>query len=262
MPRQSLLTAAVAWFGYLFLIAPSLVVIPMSFNNSSELIFPPTTFSLRLYREFFFGGDWMSAVRQSFVVAVLTTIVSVGIGIPAAYALVRGEFPGRRLIGMVLMAPMLVPAIAVALGLYLYFSSLGLNGTTLALTLSHSILTVPFVMIIAMSSLRHISPSLEVAARVMGATPSMVFRRVVLPLLAPAAVAGALFAFLISFDEVVVAYFVSGVGTTTLPVKMYSSIHWEVSPVLPVVSTLLTALSLLICALGAALQRTEGRTDG
>jgi putative spermidine/putrescine transport system permease protein len=261
MSRQSPLTIAVAWACYAFLIAPSLIVIPMSFNNSSELIFPPTTFSLRLYREFFGGADWMSAMRQSFVVAVLTTIVSVTIGIPAAYALARAEFPGKRLLGMVLMAPILVPTIAVALGLYLYFSSLGLNGSTLALVLGHSILTVPFVMVIAMSSLRHISPNLEVAAKVMGAGQLTIFRRVVLPLLAPAGLAGALFAFLISFDEVVVAWFVSGIGTTTLPVKMYSAIHWEVSPVLPVVSTLLTGLSLLVCALGASLQKKE-RSDG
>ncbi|MBL8670094.1 MAG: ABC transporter permease [Alphaproteobacteria bacterium] len=233
----------------------------MSFNNSSELIFPPTTFSLRLYREFVGGADWMSATRQSFLVASLTTAVSVAVGIPAAYALARADFPGRRLLGMVLLAPMLVPTIAVALGLYLYFSSLGLSGSTLALVLGHSILTVPFVMVIAMASLRHIDANLEVAAKVMGAGQMTVFRRVVLPLLAPAAVAGALFAFLISFDEVVVAWFVSGIGTATLPVKMYSAIHWEVSPVLPVVSTLLTGLSLVVCTAGAALQKKD-RADG
>ena len=261
MPRQSLLTIAAAWACYAFLIAPSLIVIPMSFNNSSELIFPPTTFSLRLYREFVGGADWMSATRQSFLVASLTTAVSVAVGIPAAYALARADFPGRRLLGMVLLAPMLVPTIAVALGLYLYFSSLGLSGSTLALVLGHSILTVPFVMDIAMASLWHIDANLEVAAKVMGAGQMTVFRRVVLPLLAPAAVAGALFAFLISFDEVVVAWFVSGIGTATLPVKMYSAIHWEVSPVLPVVSTLLTGLSLVVCTAGAALQKKD-RADG
>lgn len=257
MPRLSIFTMALAWLCYVFLVAPSLIVIPMSFNNSSELIFPPTTFSLRLYREFLGGADWIAAVKQSFIVAALTTIVSVAVGIPAAYALSRAEFKGKRLLGMLLLAPMLVPTIAVALGLYLYFSTFGLNGTTTGQVLGHSILTVPFVMVIAASNLRHISVNLEIAARVMGAGQLLVFRRVVLPLLAPAIVAGALFAFLISFDEVVVAWFISGIGTTTLPVKMYSAIHWEVSPVLPVVSTLLTVLSLLICAIGAALQRGD-----
>lgn len=261
MPKLSIFTIGFAWACYAFLVAPSLIVIPMSFNNSSELIFPPTTFSLRLYREFLGGADWISAMKQSFVVAAFTTIVSIAVGIPAAYALSRAEFRGKKLLGMMLLAPMLVPTIAVALGLYLYFSTFGLNGTTAALVMGHSILTVPFVMVIATSNLRHINVNLEVAARVMGASQLMVFRRVVLPLLAPAIIAGALFAFLISFDEVVVAWFVSGIGTSTLPVKMYSAIHWEVSPVLPVVSTLLTGLSLIVCAIGASLQRGE-QADG
>lgn len=257
MPRLSLFTICVAWACYVFLVAPSLVVIPMSFNNSSELIFPPTTFSLRLYREFIGGADWISAMQESFLVATLTTAVSITIGIPAAYALSRSEFPGKRLLAMLLLAPMFVPSIAIALGLYLYFSTWGLNGTTAALVMGHSILTVPFVMIIATSNLRHLSVNLEIAARVMGASQMTVLRRVVLPLLAPAIIAGGLFAFLISFDEVVVAWFISGVGTATLPVKMYSAIHWEVSPVLPVVSTLLTGLSLIVCAVGAALQKGD-----
>ena len=132
---------------------------------------------------------------------------------------------------------MLVPTIVGALGLYLYLVHLGLAGTTAGLILGHTTLTTPFVIVIANASMRQIDPNLETAARIMGAGPLLVFRRVVLPRLYPAAVAAALFAFLISFDEVVIAWFVSGVGTATLPVKMYSAIHWEVSPVLPVIST-------------------------
>jgi len=233
----------------------------MSFNNSSELMFPPRVFSFRLYREFLYGGDWLVATRQSFIVALVTMVISVLAGVPAAYALVRASFPGRRLLGMVLLAPMLVPTIVVGLGLYLYLASFGLNGTTAGLIVGHTILTMPFVMVIAIASLRHLDINLEVAARVMGADQVTVFRRVVLPLLAPAIAAAGLFSFLISFDEVVVAWFISGVGTATLPVKMYSAIHWEVSPVLPVVSTLLTGLSLVVCTVGGALQERE-RADG
>lgn len=255
MPRQSILTVAIAWLVYIFLIAPSLIVLPMSFNDSSELVFPPRSFSLRLYREFFFGSDWMAATGESFIVATASMVIAVLVGIPAAYALSRAEFPGRRLLGMVLLAPMMVPTIVIGLGLYLYFASWGISGTTIGLILGHAILTAPFVMIIALASLRHLDANLELAARVMGAGQMTVFRRVVLPLLVPAAIAGALFAFLISFDEVVVAWFIAGVDTATLPVKMYSAIHWEVSPVLPVISTLLTGLSLIVCSLGATLQR-------
>lgn len=260
MQRPSPAIAIGAWFCYLLLIAPSLIVIPMSFNDTTELVFPPTSLSLRLYREFLFGSDWLAATRQSFVVAICAAVLSIVAGVPASYALVRAEFPGKRILSMILLAPMLVPVIVVALGLYLYFSSLGLSGTTLGLVLGHTMLTTPFVMVVAMASLRHIDPNLEIAAKVMGAGQGLVFRRVVLPLLMPAVWAGLLFAFLISFDEVVAAWFISGVGTSTLPVKMYSAIHWEVSPVLPVVSTLLTALSLAVCVIGGLLQE-RGRHD-
>lgn len=260
MQRPSLAIAACAWICYLLLLAPSLVVVPMSFNDTSELVFPPHSLSLRLYREFFFSADWLPATRQSFLVATCAACLSIVLGVPASYALVRADFPGKRILAMILLAPMLVPVIVVALGLYLYFSSLGLNGTTLGLILGHTILTAPFVMVVTMASLRHIDPNLEIAAKVMGAGQWMVFRRIVLPLLMPAVGAGVLFAFLISFDEVVAAWFISGVGTSTLPVKMYSAIHWEVSPVLPVVSTLLTALSLAVCVLGGLLQE-RGRRE-
>ena len=254
MLKQSVLTITIAWLGYVFLIAPSLVVIPMSFGDTTEIVFPPRGYSLQLYREFFDGGEWMSATWQSFVVAAFTTVLALLCGVPASYVLVRGEFPGKRLLAMVLLAPMLVPVIIVALGLYLYFSSLGISGTTAGLVLGHTVITTPFVMVVTMASLRHLDANLETAALVMGADQLTVFLRVVLPPLGPAILAGALFAFLISFDEVVVAWFISGVGTTTLPVKMYSAIRWEISPALPVVSTLLTGLSLVVCVVTAAVQ--------
>lgn len=260
MLKQSPWTAAIAWLGYVFLLAPSIVVIPMSFGESTEIVFPPRGFSLELYREFLFGGGWMAATWQSFVVASCTTVLALLCGVPASYVLVRGEFPGRRLVAMVLLSPMLVPVIIVALGLYLYFSSLGISGTTAGMVLGHTVITTPFVMVVTMASLRHLDANLETAALVMGADQLTVFLRVVLPQLGPAILAGALFAFLISFDEVVVAWFISGVGTTTLPVKMYSAIRWEISPALPVVSTLLTALSLLVCVVTVALQE-KGRAQ-
>lgn len=255
MRRPALVTVLIAWAIYLFLIAPSLIVIPMSFNGTTELMFPPRSFSLHMYHEFFHGSDWLQATRQSIVVALGTMLLSVAAGIPAAYALTRADFPGKRLLSIILLAPMLVPTIVAALGLYLYLVHLGLAGTTAGLILGHTTLTTPFVIVIASASLRQLDANLETAARIMGAGPLMVFRRVVLPRLYPAAGAAALFAFLISFDEVVIAWFVSGVGTATLPVKMYSAIHWEVSPVLPVISTLLTLLSLVVCTIGALLRR-------
>ena len=150
MRRPALMTVLVAWAIYLFLIAPSLIVIPMSFNGSTELMFPPRSFSLHMYHEFFHGSDWLQATRESMVVAVGTMLLSVAAGVPAAYALARTEFAGRRLLGVVLLAPMLVPTIVGALGLYLYLVHLGLAGTTAGLILGHTTLTTPFVIVIAL----------------------------------------------------------------------------------------------------------------
>ena len=150
---------------------------------------------------------------------------------------------------------MLVPAITVALGLYLYLSNFGLSGTTLGLILGHTVVATPFVIVTSMAGLRHVDEDLEKAALILGANRLTTFIKVTLPILRPAIIAGGLFAFLISFDEVVIAWFISQATTITLPVKMYSSIRWEISPVLAVVSTLLTVVSVLICLLAALVQK-------
>jgi putative spermidine/putrescine transport system permease protein len=176
-------------------------------------------------------------------------------GVCAAYALVRYEFPGKRLFSMFLLSPVLVPAVIVALGTYLYFSAIGITGTTSALIIAHALHTTPFVIVTATAGLRHVDVNLERAAEIMGAGRIRVLRSVTLPLMWPAIMAGAMFSFLISFDEVVLSWFISNVSTQTLPVKMYSSIQWEVSPVIATVSVLLTAFSLVICLLTAIVQR-------
>ncbi|MCC6471873.1 MAG: ABC transporter permease [Alphaproteobacteria bacterium] len=244
-----------AAFVYFFLLMPSLIVVPMSFGDKREIMFPPGTFSLTLFREYFFASTWMATTLQSLEVAGASAILSLVVGFLAAYALVRYDFPGKRLLNLVLLSPVLVPVIIVALGTYLYFSSIGITGTTPALIVAHSVHTTPFVVVTLMAGLRHVDPNLEKAAEIMGAGRIMVLRRVTLPLLMPAIFAGAMFAFLISFDEVVIAWFISNTSTQTLPVKMYSSIQWEVSPVIAAVSTLLTLLSLVVCLVSAAMQK-------
>ncbi|MGE8943890.1 ABC transporter permease [Leptospira interrogans] len=248
-----------AWASYLFLIMPSLVIIPMSFGDKDEFQFPPSSLSLYLYRQFFFDSTWMATTAQSFIVATFTTVLSLAFGVSAAYGVVRSEFPGKRLLTIFLLSPLLVPVIVVALGLYLYCSTIGMTGTTFALVLGHTVHTTPFVIVMAMSGLRHVDPNLEAAARVMGAGPLLVMRRVTLPLLMPTIIAAALFAFLVSFDEVVISYFISSARTETLPVKMYSSIQWEISPVLAAISALLTLLSLIICVIASLLVRDESK---
>lgn len=239
----SMIAAAV----YLFLIMPSLIVIPMSFGDSTEFQFPPRNPSLLQYRTFFFDGDWMAATLRSFQVAVITAVVSLCFGLTAAYGIVRGRMPGKQFLLIFLLSPMLVPLIVIALGLYIYFSLIGIVGSVLALVLAHTLYATPFAIVLLVAALRQIDPNLESAALLMGAGKVYVLRRVTLPLLKPAMIASALFVFLTSFDEVIMAIFLSGAHTRTLPVKMYDSIVWEISPVLAVVSTLMTLVAMLGC---------------
>lgn len=253
----SLAAAALAWFGYFFLLLPSLIVLPMSFGDKDEFIFPPQRLSFYLYEKYFTESTWMATTWVSLQVAVCTMVLSLILGVSAAYGLARSEFRGKRLATATLMSPMFVPHIVVALALYLYFSYLRVGGTMLSLVLAHTMLIVPFVMVTAFAGLRHVDRNLEIAAAVMGAGRATILRRVTLPLLMPSILSAGLFAFLLSFDEVVVSYFIAGVQQQTLPVKMYSSIHWEISPVLAAVSSLLTLLSLAVCLAAAAWSKPQ-----
>lgn len=250
-----------AYFGYLFLIVPSLIVIPLSFSASDEFVFPPQDWSFRLYEAFFFESNWLATAWASLKVALGTMALSLLLGVPAAYGLARGSFPGRSLLLLLLLSPMFVPTIVLALSLYLTLSHLQATGTLPGLIASHTLIALPFVIVSVLAGLRHVDADLEKAAGIMGAGPVRAFLKVTLPLIRPSVVAAGLFAFLISFDEVVISYFITQAQSPTLPVRMYSSIKWEISPVLSAISTLLTMLSLLIClvvAFGGGQRQTQG----
>ncbi|CAB3804382.1 ABC transporter permease [Paraburkholderia caffeinilytica] len=252
--RYARLRNVIAFAVYAFILVPTLIVIPISFGGSGELTFPPRVWSLELYQQLFTSSSWMGTILQSLKVAGLTMVISVLIGVPASYGLVRFEFPGKRLVLLLLMSPILVPVIVISLGLYLYFSRLHLVGTTAGLVVSHVAYVTPFMMMTVMAGVKKLDPALEFATTIVGANRRTVFLKVVLPQLRPSIFAGALFAFLVSFDEVVIAWFLTSPTTTTLPVKMYSSIQWDISPVIAAVSALLTVLSLVFCCISAFLQ--------
>lgn len=243
-----------AIFVYAFILIPTLIVIPISFGGQGELSFPPRVWTLDLYGQLFSSTSWMTSILQSVKVAVITTLASMLIGIPASYGLVRFEFPGKKLVMLLLMSPILVPVIVISLGLYLYLSRLQIVGTTAGLVASHTAYVVPFMMMTVMAGVKKLDPALEFAATIMGASRTTVFFKVVLPQLRPSLLAGALFAFLVSFDEVVIAWFLTSPTTTTLPVKMYSSIQWDISPVIAAVSALLTVLSVVFCCISVLFQ--------
>lgn len=240
-----------------FLFIPSFVVIPMSFSDSREIMFPPKEFSFRLYREFFAGPEWVAATIESTIVAIGATVLSVATGVPVAYAIMRSRLMGMRFIRALVLMPILVPSIVFGLGLYLYFARVGISGTTLAIVLGHAVHTLPFVVIVTTAGLRQVDVKIEIAAQVLGASVIRTFFSVVVPIIMPSILAAGLFAFLISFDEVVIAWFLTSPRAMTLPIKMYSSIQWEVSPVLAAISTMLTVLSLVICVTGIVLQERK-----
>ncbi|MHB1216616.1 MAG: ABC transporter permease [Alphaproteobacteria bacterium] len=251
----SIFSTSMAWLIFAFLLLPSFIVVPMSFGGKFEMMFPPTTFSTILYERYFHAGNWMSTTFTSFRVAIGATFMAILLGVPASYGIVRGNYRGKKAVTLFLLSPILVPVIVLALGMYLYLASFKATGTDFGLIIAHTVLTTPFVIVTCMAGLRHIDPNLETAATIMGATPLQSFFKVTLPLLKPAIFAGGLFAFLMSFDEVVVAFFITEASTMTLPVKMFSSIKWEISPILAAISSLLTLLSLIICLIGAAAQK-------
>jgi putative spermidine/putrescine transport system permease protein len=229
----------------------------VSFGGAQEFEFPPKTLSLGLYRSFFADAAWWGAAVQSLIVGTSTMVLSMLLAVPAAYALVRGNFRGKQVAEVAMLSPMLVPVVVLGLGLYMHLAALKIVGSTFGIVLAHAVLVVPFVFLAVSSGLRHADPALETVAMLMGSSRVRIFFEVVLPQIKASLLVGALFAFLISFDEVVIAYFLSGPRSTTLPVKMYSAIRWEVSPVLAAVSTLLTAISLAFCLGIMALQRRE-----
>lgn len=244
-------------FIFLFLLLPSVITVIMAFGDSDQIVFPPKGFSLRQFEIFFTEQGWLDSTFLSFRVAIISTFLSLLLGVPAAYALVRGDFPGRSFLAVFVLSPIMVPGVAVALGLYIYFIRLGVSSGQVRLVIAHVIASLPFVIVTTAAGVSHIDVSLERAATVMGATRLTVLRRVTLPLLAPSVLASGLFAFLISFDEVVISWFVARPGETTLPVMMFASLEFDASPVLAAISTMLTAMSVLICVAVAALQRQD-----
>lgn len=253
--RNSRFISTVAWTCYLFLLLPSLIVIPISFGNPGQIEFPPRQFSFTLYERFLAEPSWWGSMIQSLLVAVLVTIIAIALAVPAAYATARSRMAGNEALRGLFMLPMLVPIIVLGLGLYLEYSRLGILDTTVGIVAAHVMLAAPFVIVSVTAGIRHADVNLEKVALIMGASRPVVFFRVLLPQSRTTIAVGALFAFLTSLDEVVVAYFITGTRSLTLPVKMYSSIRWELSPVIAAVSTILTVLSLVVALAIIALQR-------
>ncbi|GGE41044.1 ABC transporter permease [Agaricicola taiwanensis] len=245
-----------------FLIVPTLLVIPMSVSPTSYLRFPPTGISFHWYSAYFSDQEWIAATLFSLKIAGLTTVASTIVGVMAAVALVRGRVPGRETIQALILAPLIVPHIVVAIALYLQFAPLRLVGTTTGFVLAHTVLAVPYVVLIVSAALTRLDQSLEMAALNLGASPLRAFLEITVPLTAPAIAAGAVFAFLASFDETVVSFFLSGVENKTLTRKLFEDIDFNLSPIIAAISTIIVVMTIAIMGLGQLARRATIRKTG
>jgi len=228
----------------LFLVAPVFIVVPMSFSTAPSLQFPPPGYWLGYYRQYLTDPRWLYPTLNSFLIAAGSALLTLAVVIPAAFALSRHRFRGKGAVQLFLMAPIIVPLVVSALAYYSFLGRFRLTGTHLGVILAHTALSVPVALLVISAALKGLDPNLERAAMSAGAGPLRTFWWVLLPVLRPGILVGAVFAFLHSFDETVVALFIAGRGASTLPKKMFESIRLETDPVISVVSTLLFALVL------------------
>lgn len=228
-----------------FLLAPILVIVVVSFDHSTLFEVPPARWSLRWYDALWRSRDWREAFWLSTWLAAAVTALSLLLGVPAAYALARGRFRGRRVVEFFLISPMIVPVIVLALALYMLFAPFGLVGRPAGLLLAHTVLALPVVIVIVGAAFRRADGAVELAARACGASFPRAFWHVALPSVRPAVISAGAFAFLTSFDEVVLALFLGGPRASTLPKRVWEAVKFELDPSLTAVSTLLVALTLV-----------------
>ena len=229
-----------------FLVVPVIAVIPMSFSSSMVFELIPAAPGLTQYRRFFASPEWMDALGRSVQVALGTTVVATALGTLAALGLVRIRSRWRTVLEASLISARIVPSIVFAVAAYFVFSLVGVVGTIAGLILAHSVLAFPFVVVLVTSALDGFDRSLEEASQSLGAGPMRTFFRVTFPQIRLAVFGGALFAFNVSFDEVVVTLFISGVRSKTLPVKVWDAIMYEITPILPAISTLIILVSVAL----------------
>jgi putative spermidine/putrescine transport system permease protein len=234
-----------AWVALVFayLLLPVIVVALASFSRTSYLTVPPKGLTLRWFAAVLGDPDYVHAIVFSVGLAVVATVGSLAVGVAASYALLLRRVPGGAVVSALLNAPLIFPGVVVGVALLQFYALVHMNGTLIGLALAHMVITVPYVVRAVLASLQGIDPELESAARVLGASGPVAFFTVTLPLIRPGIAAGALFSFIVSFDNVPVSIFLLGAGQMTLPVKIFTAIEYGVDPSIAAISTMLIALT-------------------
>lgn len=254
---------------FFFLLAPIVIMIPLSFNaqpyftfSQEMLTLNPEGYSLRWYQDLFGSSSWMSSIRNSFFIGISATILATTLGTLAALGLSRSQIPFKGLIMGILISPIVVPLIISAAGMFFFFSSVNLAQTYLGVILAHTALGTPFVVITVTATLVGFDHTLTRAAAGLGAPPFTVFRKVTMPLILPGVISGALFAFITSFDEIVIVLFIAGVEQRTIPREMWSGIREQISPTILAAATILVLLSVVLLTIVELLRRRSERIRG
>ena len=246
MSRRLLVLACAAI--YHFLMLPLLVVFPISLSSAPYMQFPPPGLSWQWYERYLDDPQWIDATWRSLYIGGATAVLALALGVPLAFSLVRGTFPGRVLLDRLALAPLIVPTIILSVALYGLFAKLKLIGAWYGLVVAHSVLALPFVVLVMAAGLRDFDRGLEQAAEGLGASRWRTLRRITLPLLRPSLVSAGLLAFLSSFDELVVALFLAG-PNMTLPKKMFDNILMEIDPTIAAVSVMQILLVSVVMVL-------------
>lgn len=243
----------------MFLILPVAFIVALSFGSSQWLAFPPPGWTLRWYHDFFADPRWLAAIWTSAKIGVLVMMSTTVLALLTSFSLVRGRFRGRETLRAAFLTPMILPVVVVAVALYAFFLKIGLNGTLLGFVIAHTILALPFAIIPISSALASFDESVEDAAVICGASRWEARVRVTLPGIRHGLYAAMVFSFLVSWDEVVVAIFMASPTLQTLPVRIWSALRQDLSPVIAAASSILILLTLLLMLLSALLRKMVGR---
>lgn len=246
---------AVAVAGLIFLLLPIFIIAIVSFNESRFFVFPPERWSLKWYYTFLQDRQWINALWTSVKIASLTAVLATVLGLMASMALVRGAFRGKVALLTFLLLPLIVPHIIIAIGLYFFFVRFDGQGSMLAIALGHTVLALPVSIIILSTTLQGVDSRLEYVAKSLGASSFYALRHVTLPLIGPGLASSALFAFLTSFDELLVGLFLSSLTTQTLSVRIWQRLEIDVDPTLTAISSFLIGISAAILAIHLLVRR-------
>jgi len=251
-----------AWAGLIFLMLPILIIIPLSFNiepyftfTEGMLALDSDAYSLKWYREIFNNEQWILSIKNSFYIGIMSTVIATILGTLAAIGLSNSNMPFQRLIMAALLSPMIVPLIITAAGMYFFYAQLNIAGTYLGVIIAHAALGTPFVIITVNAALAGFDYSLVRASMSLGASPVTTFFNVIVPLIRPGVISGALFAFITSFDEVVVVLFLAGPEQRTIPRQMFSGLREQINPSILAIATLLIIVSALMLLMIEYLRR-------